>query len=221
MLTGSHGNTTYATLEWKREVLSALWNALSKPPSGIFDVSSRMRTEGNNFGDETVQLRDMLLRSICEKEMLLKRVIGMIKCFDSDAMYFSLSIINAVHRRMLDRIDKAGNIKRALDEAECLNALEAVCETVSANVQYGAGRDWDRDNIDSCAEIGANLIDDFYDEELIFMDTSNGFVFEMNNNIPQQFDFSGMRQTEVSPPSSANGLGRGRKHTAPAWMTRK
>ena len=50
---------------------------------------------------------------------------------------------------------------------------------VSANIQNGAEIDCDKNNMDTCAEIAANMIDDFYDDKLgdngLSMDASNGY----------------------------------------------
>ena len=150
----------------------------------------------------------------------------MIHCLDSDAIYLSLCIINVIHRRILNRFDQGDNIKRALNDADCLNILEGVCESASVNVQYGGGAEWKRDCVDNCADIAANLIDDFYDEVFhdednnhgIAVDTSNGFAFSVTTDPQQRFDF-----TAQSHRDSANveGKGRGRKNVVPAWMTQK
>jgi hypothetical protein len=244
VLTSKSGN---ATLEWKREVLSALWNALTSPPTNNHNINMNGGCEEDtNISNSTIQVRDVLLKGICEKEGLLTSIVHMIQCSDVDAIQLSLSIINAVHRRILDRLDVGGNVKRVLDEADCLNILEEVCDIASANAQYGAGKDWNSEaGIDICAEMAANLIDDFYDEELddtgMAMEASNGFAFEVKDNV-QPFDFSGLMNHDEGRMTNMNtkmvqqtstigslapngqqgrGRGRGRGSVTPAWMTRK
>lgn len=210
------------TLEWKREILSALWNAISIPPNSDSYNSF-------NIGDDTIKVRDMILKTICSKVEILKSIVAMIQCVDSDAIYLSLCIINVIHRRMLNRFDEEGNIKRALNDADCLNTLEGVCDSASANVQYGGGSEWNRDCVDNCADIAANLIDDFYDEEFhdedsnhgVAVDTSNGFAFSVTTDPQQRFDFTTQSQTHRGSSANVEGIGRGRKNAVPAWMKQK
>ena len=176
----SGGNKIFTTLELKREVLSALWNAVSVPPCSYVDGVVQK---------DTIKIRDLLLKSICDKVEILSSIVDMSQCLDSDAKYLSLCIINVVHRRLLNQIyDANGMIRRALDETDCLNILEGVCDSASASYQYGGGKDWNVNrDVETCAEIAANLIDDFYDEEWndgqqeMSVNTSNGFVFDVNN----------------------------------------
>ena len=54
------GTSKQATLEWKREVLSALWNTVSKPPHNCDDGNN-----ANQDRDDTIHVRDSLLEGFC------------------------------------------------------------------------------------------------------------------------------------------------------------
>ena len=143
---------------------------------------------------------------------------------DNDAVYFSLCIMDAIHRRVFDRLDDNGLIRTAFDEADCLNVLESICESASASVKYGTGRDWDSDNTNTIAEMAANLIDDFYDEAFVEDDgianTASTFAFGMKDEA-SHFRFSRDNVHTRDNESNSNGLGRGRGKVVPAWMTNR
>jgi len=207
------------TLEWKREVLNAMWNALASPP-------------GSN-GDDTIIERDKLLLDIFREKGMIRSLVGMLVCLDVDAIRPALNMIDAMHRRMGRHDDNALQI---LAEAECLHALESVCDAASANASYGGAADWkpSTGGMDYCAEMAANLIDDFYGEEDVELDmgeTKGSFEFGIQEPVPV-FDFnsgsSNARDTTsnavIADPmtlSAGRGRGRGRGRNMPAWMQQK
>ena len=73
-------------------------------------------------------------------------------------------MIDAMHRQMGRHDD---NSLRILAEAECLHALESVCDAASVNASYGGSTAWKpfTGGMGYCAEMAANMIDDFYGEK--------------------------------------------------------
>jgi len=250
-----------ATLEWKREILSALWNTFSAPPKTYDDNdgggTTTFTTGVSSFGmDETIGVRDKLLLDMYREEGMIKATLDMIEVSDVDAIRLALCIIDAIHRRLLHRYDTDGNVKRTLIENSCLDILEGVCDSASANAQYGSGREWqsstddngkginNRMDIEACAEMAANLIDDFYDEATndeddICFSTSSGtgrIAFGVDSGSLPVFDFSGTStsnnfgssnnnaSTQVAVQESSfqgTGQGRGRGKVMPSWMTQQ
>jgi len=203
------------TLEWKREVLNAIWNALAAPP-------------GSN-GDDTLKTRDELLLSIYKTKGMIRALVGLCTCMDVDAIRPAVNIIDAFHRRM-GRHDE--NVARVLEEAECLHALEHICDSASSSASYSKGTDWSHaghsGGMDYCADMAANLIDDFYGDEEIDWElggsrSSAEFEFGVQDPIPtfnfgesnSQDSFDG-RRSPMRPPTLGRGRGRGR--VQPAWM---
>ena len=205
------------TLEWKREVLNALWNSLASPPGS--DAANTMGT------------RDQFLVQIYREKGMIRALVGMLVCMDVDAIRPAINMIDAFHRRM-DRYDD--NALRILEEAECLHALESVCDAATGNASYGGATDWQSSTggMDYCAEMAANLIDDYYDnnDEVIDMGSSENFEFNIEGGANPVFNFG--NQPEIvrnnsnnSDPmmtsSAGRGRGRGRGRNIPAWVQKK
>lgn len=216
------------TLEWKREIINSMWNALASPP---------------NFDGDTFAIRDELLLQLFQKDRMVRGLVGTITCLDVDAIRPALNIIDAMHRRLhrfgVDAI-------RTLQEAECERALEHVCEAASSCTSYGDSKNWNEiekatGGIDVCADIAANLIDDFYshDNESENMEFSsagiqpvtstseeNQFSFGLQDPVPS-FTFSSSSSVEEhkqiirDPMTLPAGRGRGRGKIAPAWMQKQ
>jgi hypothetical protein len=208
------------TLEWKREIVNAIWNALAAPP---------------NFDGDTFAIRDELLLQLFQRDGMVRALVGTLTCLDVDAIRPALNIIDAMHRRL-----KRFNIDalQVLQSAECEHALEHVCDAASSSSSYGNSKSWDEfesnnvGGIESCAEIAANLIDDFYgDDDNYDMSEvglgcgvsaeGNHFTFGLQDPIPT-FNFSNSgsetRAVVQDPMSLPAGRGRGRGRTVPAWM---
>jgi hypothetical protein len=208
------------TLEWKREIVNAIWNALAAPP---------------NFDGDTFAIRDELLLQLFQRDGIVRALVGTLTCLDVDAIRPALNIIDAMHRRL-----KRFNVDSLLilQSAECEHALEHVCDAASSSSSYGNSKSWDEfdsnhgGGIESCAEIAANLIDDFYgDDENYDMSEAgltcgvsadgNHFTFGLQDPIPT-FNFSSsgeeVRPVVQDPMSLPAGRGRGRGRTVPAWM---
>jgi Karyopherin (importin) alpha len=210
------------TLEWKREVLNAIWNALAAPP-------------GSNAEDTIIQ-RDALLLEIYREKGMVRALVGMLVCLDVDAIRPAINMLDAMHRRV-GRYD--GNASTFLKEAECEHALERVCEAASSNASYGGSSDWQHSEggMDYCADMAANLIDDFYGEEhdeefdVGAVATSQSGSFEFGPlGPPPTFDFTNSQDSAqnsvVSDPMSSpagRGMarGRGRGRSLPAWMNQR
>lgn len=208
------------TLEWKREIVNAIWNALAAPP---------------NFDGDTFAIRDELLLQLFQKDGMVRALVGTLICLDVDAIRPALNIIDAMHRR-LQRFNIDALV--TLQSAECEHALEHVCDAASSSSSYGNSKSWDelecenRGGIESCADIAANLIDDFYGDDDNYdmsevgltcgvSEEGNHFTFGLQDPIPT-FNFSNnreeIRQVAQDPMSLPAGRGRGRGRTVPAWM---
>lgn len=210
------------TLEWKREVLNAIWNALAAPP-------------GSNAEDTIIQ-RDSLLLEIYREKGMLRALVGMLVCLDVDAIRPAINMLDAMHRRV-GRYDE--NSFTLLREAECEHALEHVCETATSNASYGGSSDWQHSEggMEYCADMAANLIDDFYGEEhdeefdvgAVATSQSGSFEFGLLGP-PPTFNFTNSQESAQSsvvsdPMSSPAGRGmargRGRGRSLPAWMNQR
>jgi len=198
------------TLQWKREVLNAIWNALAAPPGSI--------------SEETIVKRDLLLLEIYREKGMVRALVGMLVCLDVDAIRPAINMLDAMHRRM-DNYDE--NAHRMLKEAECEHALEHVCDSATSNASYGGATDWQQSDggMDYCAEMAANLIDDFYGEG---NDADFDFIeFGALQSPAEIFNFtnshdSGQSSITSDPMSSpVRGRGRGRGRSMPAWMQTK
>lgn len=209
------------TLQWKREVLNAIWNALAAPPGSI--------------SEETIVKRDSLLSQIFREKGMVRALVGMLVCLDVDAIRPAINMLDAMHRRM-ENYDE--NAHRILKEAECEHALEKVCDSATSNASYGGATDWQQSEggMDYCAEMAANLIDDFYGEEndAVFEDcmaptSGSGSSFEFGlQSSSRTFNFTSSHDSAQDsitsdPMSSPNGRGRGRGRgrAMPAWMETK
>lgn len=112
----------------------------------------------------------------CIQEMnytkgMIRALVGLCTCMDVDAIRPAVNIIDAFHRRIGRHDDDAARI---LEEAECLHALEHIYDTASGSASYGGGTDWSTaghsGGMDYCAEMAANLIDDFCGDEEVDWD---------------------------------------------------
>lgn len=212
------------TLEWKREVLNAIWNALAAPP--------------DSNPEETIEVRDHLLGQIYREKGMIRSLVGMLVSLDVDAIRPAINMLDAMHRRM-SRYDD--NALRILREAECEHALETVCDSATSNASYGGGSEWQQSEggMDYCAEMAANLIDDFYGDDDDGMENSasafepssksGSFEFGFSGPTPS-FNFSntgsndsGFNSVTSDPMGSPNGRskGRGRGRSLPSWMQNK
>jgi len=200
------------TLEWKREVLNAIWNSLASPP-------------GSN-AIETLETRNQLLLQIYREKRMVRALVGILVCMDVDAIRPAINMIDAMHRRM-GRYDE--NAQRNLEEAECQHALECVCDAATSNASYGGSTG----GINYCAEMAANLIDDFYREDDGVTDigdsqSSETFQFGIQGLVPK-FNLSNdsdITRNESDPMVTCSaGRGRsrciGRGRNMPAWIKQK
>jgi hypothetical protein len=116
---------------------------------------------------------------------------------NADAVFMSIQMINALVR--VSVVDPT-----TLMEMNIVDALDAVCDRASEDQSYGGGRVWQGNpGISSrCADIAADLIDDFFcidvEEEVISMDSSpdgaTTFSFVPPSTQQTVFDFSGLQQ---------------------------
>jgi len=205
-----------AKLDLKREVVSALWNAVAAPPNEVGDASQSRPT------------RDEFLAKIAQVPGMIACLTELLTSVDADAVYNSSQLLNA----MLRRLDSLPNVKREFMEANGVDALEAVCDRASQDNSYGGGQEWKGSGGTSSqsADIAADLIDDLFSEEMddaavddgaMAVSMPDSFTFSPIAVNPQQpaFDFSG-NQTQGFPDASiqGGGRGRGRGKPVPSWM---
>jgi len=248
--TGSGGGGV--RLELKRECLAALWNTVSVPPpppsssssntnNGIGDgIHDNMGIDNNNHHhpEDTTAIRDEMLLKLYQTENLIQSLLNTVLSHDIDAMQPALSIIDAMHRR-LGRYDAA--FRWVFEEGDCLDVLEGVCERASAAVSYGSGQEWSSSTgggaaIEWCAEVAANLIDDYYGDDDTYIDGDGDDGMAMDGNsfgngltVPStmpHFSFGGGGESPAAPFGNSSigattpslGRGRGRGSVIPAWM---
>mmetsp|Transcript_14882 Transcript_14882/g.22723 ORF Transcript_14882/g.22723 Transcript_14882/m.22723 type:complete len:666 (+) Transcript_14882:196-2193(+) len=194
-----------ASLELKREALSALWAAVAAPPRDN-DMGSAWATR---------ETRNEFLRQIVETPLIMRSLVDLIRSVDSDVALLALQLFDAMVRNTQDE----GDIKREFEENDGVNALEHVCDIATSRNHYGSGCDWQGESNPS-ADIAADLIDDFFDgddDEIEMSDTAPSytaasFTFGMNSEVKGSSLYNQSASTTISP------MGRGRGKILPAWM---
>ena len=208
------------SLEWKRHLLWNLWNALSQPPE----------KDGMEEEEDTRPIRDEILKQVYQISQIRYTLVQSLNSSDVDVIHVSLKILDAMHRRLVaDRQEShQWTVLQHFQEVDCLNALEGVCDSASAAYSYGAGRSWEDSNLgmEACAELSAELIDDFYQDDLeeegsgeldgvgggTAVDTNGQVVFRFGP-VPSIAGATPAAQAPMNP-----SLGRGRGRVVPAWM---
>ena len=258
-----HSNE-WTRLDLKREVVCALWNAVSQPPKlGLENETSLMEENESSQQqvDTTLNIRDELLCHIIDGNVgIISALVQLLPTQDLDVMRPSLQILHAMHVRLLPQpvsshimlqspsvcfsTERAARLKELLEEVDCMNALEGICDSVSL-MTIGNSTRRNNSNIigwEECAEIAANLIDNYYqeaiddyddvDEDMQTMLDPTGFG--LRPDVPLgRFDFGAATTAPVRdhPQSHAldanvgngyQGMGRGRgrggRSNLPAWM---
>lgn len=178
----------HAKLDLKRESLTALWNAVELPPSSVqLDFMQWAAS---------LPIRN-LLQQVASVPGMVFSLTELLLSPDADAVFMSIQMINA-----LVRVSVVA--PTTLMEVNIVDALDAVCDRASEDHSYGGGREWQENpGISSrCADIAADLIDDFFcidveDAAISMGSSSDGattFSFVPPNAQQTVFDFSGPQQ---------------------------
>ena len=223
------------SLEWKRHLLWAIWNALSQPPDKEYNnsmdsTSTSISMEQNgNEEEDTRPVRDAVLKEVYGTPQMCYALVQNLDSSDVDVIQVSLNILDAMHRRLVGQghqNQQSWTVLQQFQEVDCLNALERVCDTASAAYSYGGGRSWQDSNfgMEACAELAADLIDDFYQDDLEEEEGDGGFssggtAVDTNGQLVFQFaPPPGGSVTPVAQAPMTSSLGRGRGRVVPAWM---
>jgi len=187
-------------LDMKREATFALWNAVSLPP-GI---------ENKNYD---LEFANGLLLDVARYEGLISTIAqSLLTAFDTDANLAALLLLSAMLLRLQQDYAFHNSLKRRLREMNIVESLDNICERASSSF-YGGNED----ATNRCAEIAANLLDDF------FLDSSENGDDDLNI-VPEKFSFTGEIEHTIFDPSSGShepsSLGRGRGRNIPAWMNK-
>jgi hypothetical protein len=210
--------TSMATLELKREALSALWNMVTAPP---FDASANTDQERAAAAAASRPKRGEFLVQITLQHNSIESLVQLMQSQDADVVYFSLSLLNAILRQT----QTSSMPRQRFLFAKGVDALESIC---------------DGERQDECADMAADLIDDFFSEEILNDDEvdeeGDSAMFGANEQLasgkdafsfgvpdaemPQVFDFSQQAAvpTAFSAAAKPGAVGRGRGKTLPAWM---
>ena len=214
--------------ELRREAASALCNVVAPPP-----VDADMMDQST---EDSQDVRDAILKKITTAEGVIPTLSSLLTCYDADAVFASLSLVNDILRR----IGKADDsIKTRFEECNIVDALETICDRASAASSYGNSDTWQSNGSaqEQSAEIAADLVDDFFDEDGMDDDVTQGiapetaagastFAFGLGSaEAPGAFDFGGPSgpTSSVAPTTlgagRGRGRGRGRGASMPAWMS--
>ena len=215
--------------ELRREAASALCNAVAPPPTDA-DMM-------NQATEDSQEVRDATLKHITSFDGVIPTLCSLLTCYDADAVFASLSLVNDILRRITN-VDES--IKTRFEECNIVDALETICDRASAASSYGNSDTWQSSGSaqEQSAEIAADLIDDFFDEDAMDDDDvtqdiapeaaagAATFAFGLGSaEAPLAFDFGGPSGTAngVAPTSlgagRGRGRGRGRGASMPAWMS--
>ena len=212
--------------ELRREAVSALCNAVAPPPTDA-DMMDQTTAE------DSQEVRDRILKTIISTHGVIPTLCSLLTCYDADAVFASLSLVNDIMRRIA-KVDKS--IKTRFAECNIVDALETICDRASAATSYGNSDTWQSSGSaqEQSAEMAADLIDDFFDDDGmdddviqdIAPDAAVGaatFAFGLGSaETPRAFDFGGPSApgTSGAPANlgAGRGRGRGRGATMPAWM---
>ena len=200
-------------LELKREAAFALWNAVAKSPGAHHGV-----------GDD-MQRTNMILRDIASFDGLISCLCRtLLTAADADANLAALMLISAMLTRL--QADAAWHelLKRKLSEEGIVDSLDHVCDRASSSYYSSKGGD----SMEQAANIAADLIDDFFADEILFdnivndqnnIHLSQSFTFQVPPVSAGGFNFGG---DHGGPSATVQGVdqgrGRGRGKAMPAWM---
>ena len=211
-------------IELKREAASALCNAVAAPPPPSSSMEQVTSTR-----DDSQSTRDRILIRISNTKRIVQSLTSLLICFDADAVYSSLVLVDLILRRVACKT-LSMQVKTLFEEANIVDALETICDRASATASYGNSGVWrgSGSTEEKCAELAADLIDDIFGEddniddvtEVVVPQTGGpSFVFGASQ-APEAFDFglSAANNSGDSREPMGRGLGRGRGKVIPSWM---
>lgn len=193
----------YSKLELKREATSAIRNAISVPPN--IDTMSDIDLDTL----QTDEVRDGVLANLGSSRAFIRALIDLLKSSDTDAIYSAILIVHA----LLHRLSHLHQIQSWLDEAYCKDALESICDRASMSPSCGQNY-WLSDSsfrpgLEKCADLAAEIIDDYFDVSNTVLDTVEDDEEEFSESRSSGFG---------TVPMLPSITGRGRGLTMPAWM---
>ena len=196
-------------IDLKREAAFALWNAVSIPP------------EINNVEDYDLQHAEHLLRDIALFEGVVSSLCNiLLHAPDIDANLAALMLISGMLTRLQGDFVFFSNLKRRFSEEGIVDALDKICEKASSSFQS-----FKKDSAEKAADIAADLIDDFFSEDVEYNEGGENETFEGNftfNPSPPSLNIAiNSAVTSLNIASSSSGIGRGRGKNLPAWMKQK
>ncbi|KAL7486569.1 hypothetical protein ACHAW6_015180 [Cyclotella cf. meneghiniana] len=211
------------TFDVKREVVWALWNAVSNPLEQVDETSANVIQAEVN-----VVQKDLLTEVVRSSPLeVAKALTALVSTIDMDSTEAALRLIEVLIQK-LGSISSGQKLTVVFEEAGLVDALWRVC---------------DNDTEESyVAEMAASLLDEYFereheedDEGLIAPALSGGCFqfqapsvayapsggFDFSTDIPDGFAFSNSGSlTEHQGQKPSMGRGRGRGQVIPAWMVR-
>eukprot|EP00560_Eucampia_antarctica_P002242 CAMPEP_0197841852 /NCGR_PEP_ID=MMETSP1437-20131217/46410_1 /TAXON_ID=49252 ORGANISM="Eucampia antarctica, Strain CCMP1452" /NCGR_SAMPLE_ID=MMETSP1437 /ASSEMBLY_ACC=CAM_ASM_001096 /LENGTH=791 /DNA_ID=CAMNT_0043451659 /DNA_START=564 /DNA_END=2939 /DNA_ORIENTATION=+ len=187
----------YAKLELKREAVLALYNAVAAPPT-IHNDDGMAVADSSSY--ESLAIRDEFLRNIISTDDMIPALTDLLVCYDAEAVGVSVQLVNLVFRRLIMEHDNNNmNLKQRFEEANILSALETICDRASASSPSLGQDQWHSNNSvtsERSAEIAANLIDDFFDDDVMGEDDTSDDM--MCNVQTQSYSSAGGEQTRYA-----------------------
>lgn len=204
-------------IDLKREAAFALWNAIAKSPGAY--------TSNGNSSRDDMQRTNIVLRDIASFQGLIPCLCQtLLIAADADANLAALMLISAMLTRLQADVTWHESLKRRLSEEGIIDSLDQVCDRSSSSYYSSKGGD----SMEQAANIAADLIDDFFVEEILLDDFDNdqnnvhasqAFAFHDPPVVVGGFNFNGHGGSENTVGQDAGqGRGRGRGKTMPAWM---
>lgn len=197
-----------SALALKREAISSLVHAVSLP-----EVAE---------GEINKPIRNAMLISILNVNNIIPIIIHLLSSTDMEVVIMALRFVNISFRRLnLLREGPYWQIRQVFEECSILDALESICDRVPISSPSFA-----------VAEMAADLIDDFFSEEVLPRDEDSliSDVFQLGANASQPFIWNTVTANETNNKLDSNistslasvgervrGRGRGTSNI-PAWM---
>jgi hypothetical protein len=194
-----------ASLHWKRDAASAIWNAISDPPGAILSQENCSLVLNQLMLDHVWTSQEQTAGGA---DKLMQACIDLLGRPDMDAVLASLQVLDRILRSI-------GDSRIMFQGLSGVNGLEAVCSNA-------VGRD--SIALDTASLLAETLLDDFFDSD---QDEEGEDLSETAPAVQgNQFVFGAPVSTPAAAPAfnfnadSANheGQGRGRGRTLPAWM---
>jgi hypothetical protein len=203
---------TMTSFKEEREFASALWNALAAPPiPNVFDEqqqqaqqSSQQMAFSTNHPSQSPSVH--LPFNLNVPRSTLQTLVRLIDSKDCDAILASVHVVDLLLRRedhYSSSFHPHQNLQTIMQEEELPDALERVCDS----------------SMEEAADIAADIIDNYFTNEQNSIEDSSP-----QDPVAEIDSFSSSTSTFAfgigSETRLADGAGRGRGATIPAWMTK-